>query len=95
MYRSSLRAIALAIYVTVLGVQAAAPTPDGMGATAPVAAVEDVRGAGWKAALACLGCAAGGFFIVATGGLPGLWVAANTPGSAIALAGCIAACANM
>ncbi len=94
MFRSTLRAIALAICVTVVGVQAAAPKPGGMGATAPVAVVEDVQGAGWKAAIVCLGCAAGGVALVATG-WGAVWAALNAPASALALATCIGACANM
>ena len=58
-------------------------------AASPPAQVVDVDGRGWKTVVACLGCFAAGATLVATGG----WVTAiYIPGSALAAAGCAAAC---
>ncbi|MFI5244205.1 MAG: hypothetical protein ACHQQR_03190 [Gemmatimonadales bacterium] len=48
-------------------------------------------GKGWGAALTCAGCVVGAGFILA-GGPGAIIVAVNTPGSAIALLSCVAAC---
>ena len=93
MYRSTMRAMVLAICVTAFGVQAAAPTASEMGWTATSAAVEDVQG-GQVKALACVGCVAGGAFLILSG-WGAILTAAFMPGSALVVAGCVGACATM
>ncbi len=66
MYRSTMRAMVLAICVTAFGVQAAAPTASEMDWTATSAAVEDVQG-GQVKALVCVGCVAAGVALFLSG----------------------------
>lgn len=66
------------------------PTPDN---ATTVAEVADVEGAGWKF-LTCVGCVAGATVIV-LGGPATIVAAIWAPGSAIAAAACIHACATM
>ncbi len=48
-------------------------------------------GLGWRSALACIGCAAGGLALASMG--PGaLLLAAHVPGSTIAVVGCALTC---
>lgn len=89
MKKRSFRPIVLTLSLALLGAQAA--TVGGTVADRSPQPVETaaVVGAGWKAFSACLGCVMAGLVLLKTGAVI---VAANVPGSAIALGGCIAAC---
>jgi hypothetical protein len=72
----------------------AAPTAprSAVAASTPVAAPASAQtGAGWGAIIGCAGCAIGGGLVIA-GGPASILIAVNTPGSAIALIGCVGAC---
>ncbi|MFN2397326.1 MAG: hypothetical protein ABR543_01585 [Gemmatimonadaceae bacterium] len=57
------------------------------------AALTEIRGQGPKAAVACMGCVAGAGLVVAAG--PAVIIAALwQPGGALAVAGCVAICAE-
>lgn len=83
-------ALSLALGLSATGVPNL-PAPD---ATPAPVVVADVEGAGWKAALACMGCIAAGAFLVYTGGWVGVMTALGAKGSTLAVAGCISACYN-
>jgi len=82
-------AMSLALGLSATGVPNL-PAPD----TPPASVVVgDVEGNGWKAALACIGCAVAGIAIVASGnGFLALGMALASKGSTLAVAGCITAC---
>ncbi len=92
--RSGARALSLAACLALVGVQALPTATAPAESVASAATAEDVRGAGWKAFAACVGCIVGGITI-ATGGLVSILAAAAVPGSTLALGGCIAACATL
>ncbi len=94
MFRSSMRALALAACLAVPGLQAATVQGTTYEEAAPVAAAEDVEGSGWKAFVICAGCVGGGIAILLGGGAT-IAAAASAPGSTVALGGCIAACLSM
>lgn len=59
----------------------------------PPAPLTEIRGQGPKAAVACMGCVAGAGLVVAAG--PAVIIAALwQPGGALAVAGCLAICAE-
>lgn len=73
-----------------------APAPASIGhanaVSTPVAAAAATQtGRGWGSMIACAGCAIGAGFILA-GGPGAILIAVNTPGSSIALLGCVATC---
>ena len=89
MKKRGFRPIVLTLSLALLGAQAA--TVGGTVAersSQPVEAAA-VVGAGWKAFSVCLGCVMAGIVLLKTGTVV---AAANVPGSAVALGGCIAAC---
>ena len=94
MLRSNVRVLTLGLCLAVLGMHSAGQPGASFGTGEPPAAAEDVTGTGWKTFVACVGCLAAGIGI-ASGGVPAIVVAASVPGSTLALAGCIAACANL
>ncbi len=94
MFRSSMRALALAACLAVPGLRAATVPGTAYGEAAPVATAEDVEGSGWKSFAVCVGCVAAGIAILA-GGATAIVGAASAPGSTLALGGCIAACSSM
>lgn len=81
-------ALSLALGLSATGVPNL-PAPD---ATPAPVVVGDVEGAGWKAALACMGCIAAGVVLYASGGWAAVGAALMKKGSTLAVASCVAAC---
>ena len=92
MLRSSMRVLAVGMCLATLGMQGAGLHGPMSRVVEPVPATADVTGSGWKSFIACVGCVFAGAGLIATGSLV---AAAWVPGSTLALAGCIAACATM
>ena len=89
MKRPRIRPLALSLCLLLLGAQGIQQVGTTRAAASPATQMADVNGRGWKTIAACLGCVAAGATLVATG----TWVTAIwIPGSALALAGCGAAC---
>ena len=89
MKRPQIRPLALSLCLLLLGAQGIRQLGTARAAASPPVQMADVNGQGWKTIAACLGCVATGATLVATGGwVTAIWI----PGSALALAGCGAAC---
>ena len=89
MKRPRIRPLALSLCLLLLGAQGIQQVGTVRASASTPVQMADVNGRGWKAIAACLGCVAAGATLVATG----TWVTAIwIPGSALALAGCGAAC---
>lgn len=63
---------------------AATPTP-------VVSRAPQLTGGGWGSIIGCAGCAIAGGLVVA-GGPASIFIAVNTPGSAVALLACVGSC---
>ena len=89
MKRSHTRSIMVALCLGLIAAPGVRHVGNVRAEASPPAQVADVDGRGWKTIFACLGCVAAGTTLVATG----TWMTAiYVPGSALALAGCGAAC---
>ena len=89
MKRLQIRPLALSLCLLLLGAQGIRQVGTTRAAASPPVQMADVNGRGWKTIVACLGCVGAGATLAVTG----TWVTAIwIPGSALALAGCGAAC---